>query len=159
MNEIAAFVTALGHATNIAKALIHARDEAKRSDLAVEFNQALIDVQTKQLAVVEKNQALLAANEALNKKLAEYDQWEKEKTKYVLRQLPSGGFVYALDPAQKPSDPPHWICAHCYQDHCKSILQTAGIETGERTHLWVCPRCKTRIIHHGEWPSTFKVYG
>ncbi len=31
-----------------------------------------------------------------------------------------------------------------------------GSETGERTGLWVCPRCKTKIISRGEWPTTLK---
>jgi hypothetical protein len=155
-SEIAGFVAALGHATNIAKALINARDEVNRTNLAVDFNAALIDVQTRQMAVVEKNHSLLQANEALNKQLAAYDKWELEKARYSLRQLSSGGFIYVVNPAEQAADPPHWICTNCHQERHKSILQLGGIETGERTGLWICPRCKTKIISNGEWPTTLK---
>ena len=149
--EIVAFITALGHATNIAKALINARDEVKRTALDVEFNEALIDVQTKQLAIVEKNQSLLATNEALNNQLAAYDKWELEKTRYVLRQLPSGGFVYALNPAQQGSDPPYWLCTNCYESRHKSVLQLAIPQTGQT--YWACPKCENRVLSRGAWPT------
>lgn len=152
--ESTAFVTALGHATNIAKALINAHDEVNRTNLAIEFNAALIDVQTKHMAVIEKNQSLLQANETLNKQLAAYDKWEQEKTRYMLAQLPSGGFVYIRDPAQQPGDPPHWLCTNCYESRYKSVLQLAIPKTGEP--YWFCPKCENKVLSRGMWPQAFK---
>lgn len=154
--EIAAFVTALGHATNILKTAIQARDESKRREALTELMGALADLQAKHLAVIQNQQLLLEQNQSLQKKLAAYDKWEQEKVSYVLRQLPSGGLVYAFNPTQEATEPPHWICTNCYEDHHKCILQLAGAETGEAAYLWTCPRCKSKIIARGEWPQTLK---
>jgi rubredoxin len=147
--EITAFVTALGHATNIAKALINARDEVKRTSLAVEFNEAIIDVQTKQLAVVEKNQSLLAANEALNKQLAAYDRWEQEKSRYRLENVGAGAVVFALDPDKASGDALHWLCPHCYESRKKGFFQRHG----KVFNHYKCDGCGSEIDALKGYPS------
>lgn len=147
--EIAAFVTALGHATNIAKALINARDEVKRTDLAVEFNAALIDLQAKQFAVVEKNQSLLAVNETLSKQIAAYDTWEKEKSRYRLENVGAGTVVFALDPAQASGDVLHWLCPHCYEARRKGFFQRFGIVLNH----YRCDSCGSEIHALKKYPS------
>src|ERR1035437_2994770 len=144
--EIVAFVTALGHATNIVKTAIQARDESKRRESLSELNGAMADLQARHLAIIQNQMALLEQNESLKEKIETYDKWEQEKTKYALIQIPSGGLVYALNPTQQSGDPPHWLCTNCYAERHKSILQFAGAETGEKGYLWKCPKCGNKLI-------------
>src|ERR1035441_8901203 len=154
--EIASFVTALGHATNILKAAIDARDESKRREALSELTGAMTEVNARQLAVQQNQLALLQENEALKKQIAAYDEWEKQKKCYSLRTVGSGGFVYAFNPAEQTSDPPHWLCPNCYERRDKSILQFAAMETGDTGKCWRCPKCKLGIIAHTDWPQALK---
>ena len=152
--EIVAFVTAVGHATNILKTAIDARDESKRREALSELTSAMAEISARQLAVTQNQQSLLQENEALKKKIEAYDKWEQEKERYALQSVGSGGFVYALKPAHDASDPPHWLCTNCYKDRHKSILQQAGLETGDRGNYWLCPHCKGRVMSQGDWPQS-----
>lgn len=138
------------------KAAIQARDETKRLETLTELNGAMAELQAKHLAVIQNEQALLEQNEKLRSQLAAYDKWEYEKMRYALRQLPSGGFIYALSPGKAMCEPPHWLCTNCYEERHKSILQLGGKETGESAYVWVCPKCKNKIMSRGDWPTTLK---
>ena len=125
MTEIAAFATAVSHAINIAKAIVETHDEMKLRDLKLEFTTSLLDVSQKQLALTESYQAHLDANEQLKQQLAAYERWEQESQRYHLHQPAPGLFVYTLKPEHAAGQPPHWICAVCYEERKKSVLQRA----------------------------------
>jgi len=42
---------------------------------------------------------------------------------------------------QKETEPPHWICPHCYEDGRKSIVHDAEKHDTRRRHIIKCPRC------------------
>jgi hypothetical protein len=42
---------------------------------------AVPDTKAQYLTVIEEKQALLSANEALKKQIADHDKWEQEKTR------------------------------------------------------------------------------
>jgi rubrerythrin len=112
----------------------------------VEAYQARSDKQEKTLATQAETIT------KMQQQLAEYDKWEQENTRYVLRQLDSGGFIYSLKPTQELDDPPHWLCTNCYAERHKSILQLSIPEKGEA--YWVCPKCKNKVMARGAWPTT-----
>jgi len=149
--ELAALMTALGHATNVFKTAVQARDDAKRLEATADINSTLAEISARYAAVAQQQLALLEKNEALSKQLAAYDKWEQEKIRYVLRQLPSGGFIYALNPAQKTHKPPHWLCTNCYESRYKSVLQLEIPATGES--CWTCPKCENKVLSRGAWPT------
>ena len=55
-----------------------------------------------------------------------------------------GNFAYALKNAMTASDPPHHICATCYEQGKKSVLQALP-DLVMRHRMYLCSRCKTRI--------------
>src|ERR1035438_8472472 len=114
MNELFGFITAVGHATNVAKTFFQAHTEVERDAVRLEFHSAILDIEAKISDVQTRYQILLESNESLKNQLADYDKWEQEKSRYSLKRVGSGGFVYTLNPAQKTHDPPHWLCANCY---------------------------------------------
>jgi hypothetical protein len=61
----------------------------------------------------------------LEQEIARIKAWEAEKQRYQLIAPWPGCFVYALKETSKGTEPPHWICEHCYQDGRKSILQNS----------------------------------
>ncbi len=124
--EIAAFITALRHATDIVKTAIQSRDERKRQDALAELKGAFAELQVRHLAVAQSQQALLEQNEALKEQLAAYDKWEQEKTRYKRENVGAGVIVLSLDPAQASGEALHWLCPHCYEGRKKGVFQRFG---------------------------------
>jgi len=147
--EIAAFITALGHATNIAKALVYERDEAKRNAAYSELIGALADTKTQYLAIVEDKQKLLESNEDLKKRIAEYDKWEHEKTRYSLQNVGAGVVVYVLDPDKARGEALHWLCTHCYENRKKGFLHRHG----KIPNHYKCDGCGSEIDAIKRYPS------
>jgi hypothetical protein len=151
MTEIAAFATAVSHAINIAKAIVETHDEMKLRDLKLEFTTSLLDVTQKQLALAESYQAHLDANEKLKKQLAAYERWEQESQRYQLHQPSPGIFVYALKPDHAAGQPPHWICAACYNEGKKTLLQRESRDSD----AWTCPHSTEHRIDYTQYGGAF----
>jgi hypothetical protein len=140
MNEIAAFATAVSHAINIAKAIVDTRDETKLTSLKLEFVAALLELNTKQLSLAQGYQSVMDDNKSLKKQLEAYERWEQESQRYQLHQLEPGILVYALKPEHASTQPAHWLCAACYDERKKSVLQRAS----KGSDILNCPR----DLHH-----------
>jgi hypothetical protein len=82
----------------------------------------------------------LRSKDELEKKLIEQENWHNERARYHLKKVGGGVFVYALKESNATTEPAHWLCAHCYEEQKKSILQRNPYPT------WLCPRCKTKIV-------------
>ena len=136
MNEIVAFAAAVSHTVNIAKAVFDTRDATKIGELQLEFTTALLDVAQKQLAVTESYQATLDANKKLKQQIEAYERWEQDSQRYQLHQLEPGILVYALKPEHTTTQPAHWLCAACYDDRKKSVLQRES----KGSDVLICPR-------------------
>ena len=147
MIEITAFATAVSHAFDIAKTIMEARDAAKIRELKLEFTTALMDVTQKQLALTQAYQTTLDSNEALNKQIAAYERWEQESQRYKLHQLEPGILVYALKPEHAPTQPTYWLCAACYHQGKKSMLQRAS----KGSETWTCPCDQNHAITTAEY--------
>lgn len=145
--EIAAFVTSLGHATNIFKTLLQARDEAKRKEALAELREAFADLEVRHLAVIQQMHALLEQNEALKKQLAAYDKWEQESARYALEDVGAGALVRAFHPAQPSEGPAYWLCATCYESRQKSPLQRT-----DKVNHYVCPKCHATVLALRTYP-------
>lgn len=86
------------------------------------LNNRLLEMQVAILA-----DAIRSANEA-QAQLDRYALWETEE----------GNFVYKLKDAYRETEPPHFICPHCYGEGRRSILQGGG-------HFKFCKACKARF--------------
>jgi Zn finger protein HypA/HybF involved in hydrogenase expression len=126
-----------------AKALKDINDAAIR-------NAAVIDLQEKILTAREAQEALLERVADLETKISTFDKWETEKARYALEEVSSGAFVYSLKAGAVPDEPPHKICASCYQKSEKSILQIVPTNVA-RSHLGIppmyrCNACKGEVV-------------
>jgi hypothetical protein len=86
----------------------------------------------------------MAENERLKQQLVRAENWEAEAAKYKLIQLITDSFVYAPNDDQLNTQPYHWLCAHCFQNKQKSLLQRG--EKKMRGWIYTCPACKNSIL-------------
>jgi Zn finger protein HypA/HybF involved in hydrogenase expression len=113
-------------------------------------NGAIIELQEKILAAREAQAALLERVGELEKEMANFKTWEAEKQKYEMKVLSPGAIVYAFKAQIQGAEPSHYICAHCYEDGKKSLLQIKRAEKLAAMHFgtkdrYVCPRCHAEV--------------
>jgi hypothetical protein len=137
------FSTALGllkTITGTTRRLADAREEAKINEVAIQLQGIVLDLQSEMMIIQSDYQSVLRAKEDLDKKLIEQQNWHNERARYQLKKVGDGVFVYALKDGNATTEPAHWLCAHCYEDQKRSILQRSPYPT------WLCPRCKTKVV-------------
>jgi ribosomal protein L37AE/L43A len=117
---------------DMAKGLKDINDAAVRNTAVIELTEKIISAQAVQTALV-------ARVGELEKDLVRFETWETEKERYQLRELPPGIFVRALKSGMENGEPPHHVCADCYNKGVKSLLHVTGQGNG-RTH-WKCHSC------------------
>jgi len=123
-----------------------ADDKPELTDIYDELQNVLYLVTAEYAA----NQEALNTVNNLREKLVELQNWKETKSKYSLIKLTMGVLVYAPNKTHESPEPLHWICANCFSDQKKSILQLQKHETPDnRSREWPyyldCPRCKTSL--------------
>ena len=82
----------------------------------------------------------------LREELQKAKGWEEAKQRYRLfqGQGTNGSVVYALLESKKQEgEPAHYLCANCYEQGRKSILNNSLSTTGFTN--WLCPNCKAQF--------------
>jgi hypothetical protein len=140
---ISSAATGLQAAGQILKALFGLKISAEVQAKISELQTIILAAQGDALAAQSDQLTLLQRVRDLEEEVATAKAWEAEKERYQLQEFPAGAFAYVLKADAAGSEPPHRICASCYQDGHKSILQTAARHSGgEMVH---CMRCKTQL--------------
>lgn len=130
-------------ASKLAKALIGLRDTAMIDAKVIELRDHLIEAQGSTMQSQTEQSALIQEVRDLKQQIMDLEKWEEEKQRYQLIEPWSGCFVYALKESSKQTDPPHWICEHCYQDARKSTLQNSHKNNNRRIIFVKCPHCSS----------------
>lgn len=138
---------------------------------AIATQTAINDVKlTLQNHIFEAKEALSAANEAqtatlevvrkLEQEIVRFKDWEADKQRYELKAIDRGSFAYMLKPGMENGEPPHWLCANCFNRRQKSFLQFKGQDrdkSGGRgiTSTYGCDGCKgTVTVYYTRNPLT-----
>ena len=135
---VSELVTGLGlfkSMMDTAKGLKDISDAAVRNTVAVELQEKILAAQEAQSTLVERVRDL-------EKEVARFETWDAEKQRYQLTDFGGGTFAYALKEGMAKGEPPHRICAPCYEKGQKSILQF-GNKTAFKQDSYTCPACKT----------------
>jgi hypothetical protein len=129
----------------IAKQLGETRDEFKLNDISIKLQRRIIDLHNAITLIQSAHQTALREQDELKKKLSEKERWEEISSHYRLERVGTVlfSFVYVLDNKQPSAEPPHWLCAHCFEQKKKSILQYAGM------NRYLCPTCKANLVISG----------
>lgn len=149
LSALAAALSSLNAAKDIAQAMIDLRDGAAFQAKLIEFQSKLLDANNAAFAAQDERAALLEQIRALEEKVASFETWDAEKKRYELKQFGSGAFAYALKPEAHGAEPMHQICANCYENRKKSILQIVP-GNNARTALGIrpmhrCPSCHAEV--------------
>lgn len=141
--EVAAVIASINGVREIASRL---KESAEKSKLLAAIQQTqgqLIDLQS---VIMNTKQELATTQDrarAAEQKCVDLEKWGVEAEQYELNEVAPGVFAYTSKPSMEGSDPPHHLCANCFIDHRKSILQLES----SRMYIpaLVCPRCQFRI--------------
>jgi len=147
LTAMASALASLNAAKDIAKAMIGLRDASAFQSKMIEFQSKILDAQSSAFAANDERTALVERVGELEEEVARLKAWDAEKQKYKLTEVCVGAFAYVPKPDAGSTEPVHWLCASCYQDGKKSLLQDQGHVPGEeRTTRYGCPKCKA-VIH------------
>lgn len=149
LSAIGAALTSFSTLKNIAQTMIGLHDVQALQTKVIEFNSAIIDAQTKIFLVNEERTALLERIGALEKEVADLEAWETTKDRYELKNTKGGGLAWFLKENAQGSEPPHEICAKCYEERKRGFLQPkwrsiAAVQFGSWPML-VCTICKSEV--------------
>lgn len=75
------------------------------------------------LASQEKQAALASRVGELEEEIVQIKNWESHAKNYVLQAVARGIFAYVYKPAVQGTQPRHWSCVKCFQQHKPSLLQ------------------------------------
>lgn len=106
-------------------------------------NGAVIELQEKIFAAQQAQAALIQLVRDLEEKVAGFEKWNAEENRYQLTDYGGRTFAYELKVAMSNGEPPHRICAQCFQHKQKSILQFQGNTRGQDHYQ--CPACNKEI--------------
>jgi len=143
VGEVFAGISAFSEMLGIAKSLRDMDDAVKR-------NAAVYDLWEKITATQAQYTAAIEQVSELKEKLRRFETWETEKQRYELQDVDRGFFAYVLKPGMEADEPPHALCATCYQRGFKSFFQSSGHVTIHE-HYWFCPSCNTKV--KSQWRS------
>jgi rubrerythrin len=141
--EITSLIGSVKTAYDIAKGISNLKAEVERNQAVAEILKILLAVQADALSMQGQYQKLLQSKDELAEKLAEFEQWQKTESQYELQEVHRGIFVYSPKNPDQLKEPKHWLCANCWQERKKSVLQADYHH--ESAAAYTCPRCKTTI--------------
>lgn len=142
--EIAAGLSSLKAATDIAKGLNAANTQASINEVKLALHEKIFEAREALTSAQESQTAALERIRELEKEVAQLKAWSTEKERYELMDLYRGFFAYVPKIGEERGEPAHALCATCYERGVKSYLQTNG-SGNVHMRAWECPSCKTSV--------------
>jgi hypothetical protein len=139
--EIFAGLSAIKTAFDMAKGLQNIHDTVARDRAIIDLQRELLDAQTAQADLVETASKLKA-------RVAELEAWDEDKKRYKLTEIGEGLIAYTLKDGMENGEPSHHLCASCFHDGHKSIMQSELRFPG-RCEVMVCHRCGSELYVTG----------
>jgi hypothetical protein len=119
------------------------------------MNDRILSAQESAIASRDYQTALLKQINKLENKIAELEAWDADAETYELSDIAqfgrTGQFAYAPKPNTYIDEPLHYLCANCFNQKHKSILQNEQREL--RTEVALCQRCGNDLYLVGARPD------
>lgn len=148
---IAGGFSALKHATELVKSLIDIRDRQLLRDRSSEIldklyeaRMRMIDTQTAYTSMQTAYAEAVERIRGLEEQLRQCVETNHHLEQYEMQDIGHGTLAYVPKPASDAAAYPHALCANCYGQRRKSVLQATG-EVVLRQAIAVCPACRTRF--------------
>ena len=137
ISEVFAGVSAFKSMFDLARGLKDLDDAANRNAVAIELQERILAAQMQQTALIDQVGQL-------EKRVAELEAWDADKQRYELKEIATNQFAYVVREDARGAEPSHKLCANCFNQNQKSILQTETRNPGRHT-VFFCQRCGADI--------------
>lgn len=139
--SITAAIVGLKNAAEIARAMKDLHNQTDIQTRVIDLQSAILAAQSDALSAQSEQSLMIQKIRDLQEEVSRVKAWDETRQRYQLIAPWEGCYVYALKESSKGSEPPHWICPHCYEDGRKSILHDT--DKLDRRIRWIikCPRC------------------
>ena len=115
---------------------------------SIALAELVIPLQEKLLTYIDMANVLVTENAALREETAKLKKHRHDFEQYHLKEIARGVFVYQHEHSMNPAAPPHSLCATCYNNGIKSILQLKGEAlSGD---IYQCHVCNSEICDHSK---------
>jgi hypothetical protein len=131
-------------AFDIAKGIADLKSMTDVQGKVIELQQAILAAQSSAMAANAQQYAAADELRALRDELERAKGWQTERQRYRLFQFAPGRVAFALRKSQaQESEPPHYLCANCFEQGRKSILNNSL--TPDKWTYWRCAACKSEV--------------
>jgi len=146
--EISMGLSSLKAASDILKGLNAANTQATINDAKISLQGHVLDAQQSLMNAQETQTALTKRVSDLEQQIVQLKNWEAEKQHYELKDVGNGCLAYTVKAGMETREPPHSLCASCYNKSQKSILQPEHQDFG-RVDFLICHECGSELIIQG----------
>jgi hypothetical protein len=136
--------------------LIEVRDLVKFGDALGKLQAQILSAQQGALAAYAREATLLEEIGVLKKRVTELEAWDAEKKRYELVALAPNVMAYSIKAEMRGAEPPHYICANCYQVGRKSFLNQ--VVRGTNIDAFHCKTCDERLTIDKGGPPASAMY-
>ena len=145
--EFLSATSAIKSSLEIIKVIQEIKDTSQIQQKTIELNSIILDLQNSLFSLRDAHADITNRHAELEKEMRNIREQKTQFKRYVLHQLPMGGFVYRYQPTRNDHTPAHDICTNCMSNGKKSILQSQIAAYGKLTYLF-CPMCQHKILSH-----------
>jgi len=142
--EITTALSSLSAATKILKSILAMNKDVAVNQKIIELQNVILTLQSHINSMHIEYNNLSKIKDEIKKELVKHKDWNKTKSQYKLKKVAPGVFVYSPQENKKPTELDHWLCANCFNDQKKSILQLSKYE--ERGKYYFCQKCEKEIF-------------
>lgn len=145
--ELAGGLTATNALIKIVEGLNAANTQAKLNEVRVELSGKLLQVMAALNAALAAETVSADRIRDLEKEIVRLKDWEGEKKRYELKNIGGGAFGYMPKKGMDEGEPPHWLCANCFDRGHRSVLQfqKSVTDKGAPIDLYRCNDCKGEL--------------
>lgn len=157
--EIAAGISGLKSAADLVKTLQATATQATVNEVKIGLQQHIMEAQTALFAAQQAETATTGRIRDLEQQIVEFKDWSRDAERYELKAIDRGCFAYMPKAGVENGEPPHWLCANCFNRRHKSFLQFKGQDQdrpGVRasTSTYGCDTCKATLkVNYTRKPS------
>lgn len=149
MGSISAAIGSLKAAADITKGFLDLKEAAAVQGEVIKLQGIILSAQSSAIAAQSDQFTVLEEIRELKAKVATLEEEATERQRYALRDISGRGeFAYVVKASEQRGEPAHAICANCYQQGKKSILQFSG-KGSDRETYWNCHVCQHMITMFG----------
>ena len=152
---LSGMIQSLNALAQLGQALVGIHDAKAIREKAAELNREILSTQASALATQADQFRLLQQISELEKQVTRLEAWNAETEKYQLYDLrhdvpgaDAGALAYRLKEQEGRTEPIHLLCANCFEDRHKSILQRQMLQPG-LCDAYLCHRCGSILYRTG----------